>query len=103
MRINSKTRKALNNIRALASLNNSNPMTYEKYIQLYQALHEEMEAMGFSILAVTHVDRSVEQTERRNHELHVNGTEDEIVENCFFVVSIYSFNSGKIEFTGYFS
>ena len=99
--INAKTRKALNNL--LASINNSNPMTYERYLELYNELQTNVEALGFTILGVTHVDKSVEQTERRRHKLLVNGTEDETVANCVFVVSIYNFESGKVEFTGYFS
>ena len=103
MRINAATRKALNHCPSLIDLNHGKPMTYSCYVGLYNALQDEVDRLGFAILGVTTVDRSMGQTERRRHELHVNGTEDEIVENCVFVVSIYEFDGVNIEFTGYFS
>ena len=105
MKITAKTRKGLNNCPALRSLNNGNPMTYSRYIELYNQLQDEVNAQGLSVMGVTHIDKSVECTERRRHELHVNGTEDEIIENCVFCVSIYNYPcpSEKLEFTGYFS
>lgn len=103
MRINAAARKALNHCPSLIDLNNGNPVTYSRYVELYNTLQDEVNRLGFAILGVTHVDRSVEQTERRRHELHVNGTEDETVGNCVFCVSIYEFENGNVEFTGYFS
>jgi hypothetical protein len=103
MRINAADRKALNHCPSLIDLNHGKPMTYSRYVELYNTLQDEVNRLGVSILGVTTVDRSIEQTERRRYELHVNGTEDETVDNCVFCVSIYEFENGKIEFVGYFS
>jgi hypothetical protein len=103
MRINAADRKALNHCPSLIDLNHGKPMTYSRYVELYNTLQDEVNRLGVSILGVTTVDRSIEQTERRRHELHVNGMEDEIVDNCVFCVSIYEFENGKVEFVGYFS
>ena len=102
MNIKAQIRRQLNNCPSLKALTQG-PLTYEKYLQLYGQLQAEVQELGFMILGVTYVERPDEQTARRRHELHVNETEDTIVDNCIFIVSLYTFTSGNVEFTGYFS
>lgn len=101
MRITAKQRRDLNHIEHLISLNNRNPWDYQTYLRWYNALHDAVMEMGFMIMATQPIRNG--QNERRTCPLHVLGTEDKEVENCLFVVDIYHFQTGKIEFNGYFS
>ena len=101
MNLKAADRRKLNNLPELKALSTGHH-SYQKYTELWQALMDAVsEKFGLNIQAV--VLSGTDNPSRRNHPLHIEGTEDETVENCFLTVSIYKMPHGSIEFTGYFS
>lgn len=98
MNLNVSQRKKLNKIPALIKLN-SKLLSFDEYVLLYRKLLNDASSLGFDIQPVNYAQTDM-QSERRKHDLLY---QNDFVENCFFVVSIYTHLTDKIEFVGYFS